>query len=139
MTETLTKRPFVGPSIQQSHRDIPENRYRDLRRPRRVRFFCNGDRFFQGKKLFITPHRYLTFNDLLADLTSKLPSAIQLPYGVRQIYTPLGGHRIRDIEELEDGSAYVCAGFEPFRTIQYGKNGLEPWSHGESFKFFNFY
>lgn len=118
--------------LSQSHRDINDERYRELRRPRKIRFFSNGDRFFRGKQLNITPHRYLGFNDLLSDLTSKLPNTLHLPYGVRQIFTPAGGTRIRDIEQLQDGRQYVCAGFEPFKCITYGKHELEPWSNGRS-------
>lgn len=128
----VAKRPAGNPgSISQSHRDVTDDRYRDLRRPRKVKFYCNGDRYFKGKRLFITPHRYLTFNDLLNDLTGKLPSSIPLPYGVRSIYTPCGGKKIKDIEELQDGGQYVCAGFEPFKSIQYGKEELEPWMAGK--------
>jgi len=117
--------------ISTTHRDVTDDRYRELRRPRRVRFFANGDRYFKGKKLHITPHRYLTFNDLLNDLTGKLPGNVQLPYGVRQIFTPVKGHRIRDIEELQDGGSYVCGGFEIFKPIKYGSGELEPWSTGK--------
>ena len=117
-------------SVSQAHKDITDDRYRDLRRPRKVRFFVNGDRFFRGKKLYITPHRYFNFNDLLNDLTGKLPSNVHLPYGVRQIFTPKGGRRVTDIEDLNDGEHYVCAGFEGFKGIKYGKADLEPWSLG---------
>lgn len=112
----------------QAHRDLVEDRYRELRRPRRVKFFVNGDRYFKGKKLFITPNRYFNFNDLLNDLTKKLPQNVYLPYGVRQIFTPLAGENIRNIEELQDGKSYVCAGFEPFKGVKYGNFELEPWS-----------
>ena len=124
-------------SVSQSHRDITEERYRDLRRPRKVVFYCNGDRYFKGKRLNITPHRYLTFNDLLFDLTGKLPGGVHLPYGVRQIYTPLGGRRVKDIEDLQDGSSYVCAGFEPFKTIRYGTEQVQPWSIGKKLSVIN--
>lgn len=115
----------------QAHRDLVEDRYRELRRPRRVKFFVNGDRYFKGKKLFITPNRYFNFNDLLNDLTKKLPQNVYLPYGVRQIFTPLAGENIRNIEELQDGKSYVCAGFEPFKGVKYGNFELEPWSIGK--------
>ncbi|PVD35814.1 hypothetical protein C0Q70_02783 [Pomacea canaliculata] len=85
----------------------------------------------RGKKLYITPHKYYNFNDLLNDLTGKLPSSINLPYGVRQIFTPVGGRRISDIDDLQDGETYVCAGFEGFKTIKYGRTELEPWSVGK--------
>lgn len=76
--------------------------------------------------------RYYNFNDLLNDLTGKLPSSLNLPYGVRQIFTPVGGRRVSDIEDLQDGETYVCAGFEGFKVIKYGRTELEPWSVGKS-------
>ena len=84
----------------------------------------------QGKQINITPHRFLTFNNLLNDLTSRLPMSVQLPYGVRQVFTPVGGHRVRDIEDLQDGGFYVCGGFENFKKIKYGGETREPWQHG---------
>ncbi|XP_052805776.1 serine/threonine-protein kinase DCLK1-like isoform X2 [Mya arenaria] len=128
MTETMHRRAFNFNTVSQAHRDVVDDRYRDLRRPRKVRFFVNGDRYFKGKKLYITPHRYFNFNDLLNDLTGKLPSNLSLPYGVRQIFTPSSGHRVVDIEDLQDGRSYVCAGFEGYKPIKYGKAELEPWS-----------
>ena len=80
----------------------------------------------------MTPNRYYNFTDLLNDLTGKLPSNLNLPYGVRQIFTPVNGRRIFDIEDLSDGETYVCAGFEGFKGIKYGKVEIEPWSMGES-------
>ncbi|KAK7482095.1 hypothetical protein BaRGS_00026679 [Batillaria attramentaria] len=137
MTEHISRRLGMNPGISQVHKDITDERYRDLRRPRKVRFFVNGDRFFKGKKLYITPHRYYNFNDLLNDLTGKLPSSLNLPYGVRQIFTPVGGRRVSDIEDLQDGETYVCAGFEGFKTIKYGRTELEPWSVGKTVRLQN--
>ena len=119
MMETAAKKPAFNPAaMAQGHRDMTDERYRDLRRPRKVKFFTNGDRYFKGKKVYITPHRYLGFNDLLNDLTGKLPNSMQLPYGVRQVFSPTSGRRIRDIEELKDGRAYGCGGFEIFKPIK---------------------
>ncbi|XP_053408764.1 serine/threonine-protein kinase DCLK3-like isoform X2 [Mercenaria mercenaria] len=134
MTETMARRAFNFNTVSQAHRDVVDDRYRDLRRPRKVRFFVNGDRYFKGKKLYITPHRYFNFNDLLNDLTGKLPSNLSLPYGVRQIFTPASGRRVVDIEDLQDGHAYVCAGFEGYKPIKYGKAELEPWSLADTRK-----
>ncbi|XP_055998357.1 serine/threonine-protein kinase DCLK2-like isoform X3 [Ostrea edulis] len=130
MTDTMSRRPYpnINVSASQTHKDVTDDRYRDLRRPRKVRFYVNGDRYFKGKKLYITPHRYFNFNDLLNDLTGKLPSNLNLPYGVRQIFTPVSGRRVTEIEDLSDGENYVCAGFEGFKIIKYGKAELEPWS-----------
>ena len=131
MTAAMSRRSFNSGSVSQAHRDVTDAKYRDLRRPRKIRFFCNGDRFFKGKRLYVTPHRYLTFNDLLNDLTGKLPGTVHLPYGVRQIYTPVGGRRVKEIEDLQDGQNYVCAGFETFRPIKYGSGEIQPWSIGK--------
>ena len=125
-----------SPGISQSHRDVTDERYRDLRRPRKIKFYCNGDRFFKGKRIYITPHRYLTFNDLLNDLTGKLPSTVQLPYGVRAIYTDVEGKRVKEIEDLQDGQSYVCAGFEAFKPIKYGKATIDPWTSGKALLLF---
>ncbi|KAL3837589.1 hypothetical protein ACJMK2_022937 [Sinanodonta woodiana] len=129
MTATMSRRILnFNTHVSQPHRDAVDERYRDLRRPRKVRFYVNGDRYFKGKKLYITPHRYFNFNDLLNDLTGKLPSNLNLPYGVRQIFTPSSGRRITDIEDLQDSQSYICAGFEGFKPIKYGTAELEPWS-----------
>ncbi|ELT91300.1 hypothetical protein CAPTEDRAFT_217545 [Capitella teleta] len=77
---------------------------------------------------------YLSFNDLLNDLTDKLLNKVQLPYGVRQIFTPVSGQRINDIEQLQDGQAYVCAGFENFKSVQYGKEQVPMWTSAHPLK-----
>lgn len=89
-------------------------------RPVRVRIYCNGDPYFRGKQVNIVANRYATFGDLLNDLTGRLPSNVMLAYGVRQIYSPVSGRRIRDVGQLRDGAAYVCAGFETFKPMKYG-------------------
>jgi len=43
-------------------------------------------RYFKGKSLHITPHRFLHYEELLSDLSKSM----SLPYGVRRIYTPIG-------------------------------------------------
>ena len=118
---------FYG-GVTQSQRDVGDYKYQDIRQRRKVKFFCNGDRYFNGKQVCITPQRYITFNDLLNDLTNKLPSLGKLPYGVRNIYTPVGGRKITDIEEFEDGQNYVCGGFERFSHLKYGATAAKPWA-----------
>ncbi|CAG5129192.1 unnamed protein product, partial [Candidula unifasciata] len=105
-----------------------KDRSKNPRRARKLRFYVNGDRYFRGKKISITPNHYCNFNDLLGDLTGKLSSNLNLHYGVRQIFTPRAGRKVHNIEELVDGEAYVCAGFEAFRMVKYGRSELEPWS-----------
>jgi|SRR6218665_689465 len=103
-----------------------------VRRPRKVHIYCNGDRFFRGKLVHLNLNRYRNFNDLLSDLTGKLPNTMHLTYGVRQIFTPVTGRKIRDISQMQDGMEYVCAGFETFKPMKYGCDAVtESWSFGE--------
>ena len=76
----------------------------------------------KGKNVNIVASRYTGFGDLLNDLTSRLPNGVLLVHGVRQVYTPTTGRRIRDIAQLRDGASYVCAGFESFKPMSYGKS-----------------
>jgi len=76
----------------------------------------------KGKTVNIVASRYTKFGDLLNDLTGRLPNSVLLAYGVRQIYTPTTGRRVRDIGQLRDGGSYVCAGFETFKPMNYGQS-----------------
>ncbi|XP_070546440.1 LOW QUALITY PROTEIN: serine/threonine-protein kinase DCLK1-like [Ptychodera flava] len=123
MASWNTRQYNVNAAVSQQHADITEDQFLELRRPRKITFYRNGDRYYPGKKIRITPHRYLTFNDLLGDLTK----SISLPYGVRRIYTPTTGRTITDVEDLQDGQSYVCASFERFRKMKYGSHPKPSW------------
>ncbi len=88
------------------------------RKSRRVTFFKNGDKYFGGKSITVTPSKYFSFKELMSDLNR----SVDLPYGVRRVYTPVHGREIYTIDELEDGKGYVCASFEPFRQTKYGQS-----------------
>ena len=92
------------------------------RKSKRVTFFKNGDRYFTGKTVNIGPNRSLK------ELMSDLNRSVDLPYGVRRIYTPVNGTEVYNIDELNDGSNYVCASFEPFRPTKYGDWSEKPWN-----------
>ncbi|XP_078072739.1 serine/threonine-protein kinase DCLK3-like [Mustelus asterias] len=94
----------------------------ELRWPRLVTFYKNGDRYFRGKALRISPHRYLSLEALLAELNRWIP----LANGVRRLYSPRGGRTVRTLAELRDGHGYVCAAFEPFRSGRYGQEQPGP-------------
>lgn len=102
-------------------------------RPRPIRFFCNGDPFYLGRKVFVSRKRYPTLDRLLTDLSRKLNEVAILPYGVRQIFMVDGGRRVNSIQKLLDGEQreFVCAGFETFRPLQYGQKNVERWRIGE--------
>jgi hypothetical protein len=116
----------VNTNLKDSNQNISNsnNTKDNSRKSRRVTFYKNGDRYFLGKLVTITPNRYFSFKDLMNDLNR----SVDLPYGVRRVYTPVHGREIYDIDDLVDGSSYVCASFEPFRPTKYGDTHEKPWN-----------
>uniref|UniRef100_A0A3Q3FAS9 Si:dkey-25g12.4 n=1 Tax=Kryptolebias marmoratus TaxID=37003 RepID=A0A3Q3FAS9_KRYMA len=85
-----------------------------------VTIYRNGDAFWPGRKVVVNPRQVSTFDTFLATLTKR----IEAPFGaVRRLYTPTQGRRVRHLDELKHGSAYVAAGNEPFKTL------IQPVAH----------
>uniref|UniRef100_A0A1I8FY28 non-specific serine/threonine protein kinase n=1 Tax=Macrostomum lignano TaxID=282301 RepID=A0A1I8FY28_9PLAT len=126
MTSALMEHSGNVGSLLAARRQAREER----RRQKRIVIFCNGDIFFKGKKVSITPNRYVSYNDLLQDLTYRMPQNLYLPNGVRQLFSPSSGRRLGSISDLRDGGAYVCAGNETFKPVKYGAAELLPWGKG---------
>ncbi|KAK1889921.1 Neuronal migration protein doublecortin [Dissostichus eleginoides] len=57
------------------------------RRAKKVQFYRNGDRYFNGIVYAISADRFRTVDALLADMTRSLSDNVNLPQGVRTIYT----------------------------------------------------
>ncbi|XP_077022879.1 oxygen-regulated protein 1 isoform X2 [Tamandua tetradactyla] len=72
---------------------------------KRINFYKSGDPQFSGVRVVVNPRSFKTFDALLDNLSRKVP----LPFGVRNISTPRGGHSITRLEELQDGQAYLCS------------------------------
>ncbi|XP_054481885.1 serine/threonine-protein kinase DCLK1a isoform X2 [Anoplopoma fimbria] len=98
------------------------------RRAKKVRFYRNGDRYFNGIVYAISSDRFRTFDALLADLTRSLSDNVNLPQGVRTIYTLDGCKKISSIELLVEGESYVCSSIEAFKKLDYTKNVNPNWS-----------
>jgi len=89
------------------------------RKAKRIRFLCNGDRFHKGVVMAVTPERYRSFDSLLSDLTRALSDNVNLPSGVRMLFT-MDGRKVLQLEDLEDGKLYVCSGNgETFKRVEY--------------------
>ncbi|KAM8809959.1 doublecortin domain-containing protein 2C [Eudromia elegans] len=86
----------------------------DLVPARTVLVYRNGDAFYPGKKFVINRRHVPTFEALLAQLTE----AVVAPFGVRALYTPRQGHRLRELDDLEQGGRYVAAGLEKFKKLE---------------------
>ncbi|XP_057677450.1 neuronal migration protein doublecortin-like [Corythoichthys intestinalis] len=98
------------------------------KKAKKVRFYRNGDRYFKGIVYAVANDRFRTFDALLADLTRSLSDHINLPQGVRFIFTIDGSSRISALDELEEGESYVCASENIFKKVDYTKNVNPNWS-----------
>uniref|UniRef100_A0A7N9AWU0 Serine/threonine-protein kinase DCLK2 n=1 Tax=Mastacembelus armatus TaxID=205130 RepID=A0A7N9AWU0_9TELE len=98
------------------------------KKAKKVRFYRNGDRYFNGIVYAISTDRFRTFDALLADLTRSLSDNVNLPQGVRTIYTLDGSKKITSIEQLVEGCSYVCSSIEAYKKLDYAKNVNPNWS-----------
>ncbi|XP_055492802.1 serine/threonine-protein kinase DCLK1a isoform X2 [Leucoraja erinacea] len=98
------------------------------KKAKKVRFYRNGDRYFKGIVYAVSQDRVRSFEALLADLTRTLSDNVNLPQGVRVIYTIDGLRKVSSLEELVAGESYVCASVEPYRKVDYTKNVNPNWS-----------
>ncbi|XP_010221910.1 PREDICTED: serine/threonine-protein kinase DCLK1-like [Tinamus guttatus] len=98
------------------------------KKAKKVRFYRNGDRYFKGIVYAISPDRFRSFEALLADLTRTLSDNVNLPQGVRTIYTIDGTKKITSLDQLVEGESYVCGSIEPFKKLEYTKNVNPNWS-----------
>ncbi|CAK6953759.1 hypothetical protein PFLUV_G00192790 [Scomber scombrus] len=98
------------------------------KKAKKVRFYRNGDRYFKGIVYAVANDRFRTFDALLADLTRSLSDHINLPQGVRFIFTVDGLNKISTLEELEEGESYVCASENFYKKVDYTKNVNPNWS-----------
>ncbi|XP_010129790.1 PREDICTED: doublecortin domain-containing protein 2, partial [Buceros rhinoceros silvestris] len=80
--------------------------------------YRNGDPFFPGRRIVIHEKKVSNFEAFLKDVTGR--GRVTAPFGaVRNIYTPRGGHRVRQLEELQSGEQYVAGGKEAFKKLNY--------------------
>jgi len=94
---------------------------------KQIRFYRNGDRYFAGLKLAVSPERYKEFDSLLVELSEKL----DLSSGaVRFIFNAEDGSLITDISQLQYGISYVCSSSNVLRQMNdgYGKHLHSNWA-----------
>ncbi|XP_048840383.1 serine/threonine-protein kinase DCLK1a isoform X1 [Brienomyrus brachyistius] len=98
------------------------------KRAKKVRFYRNGDRHFNGAVYAVSRDRFRAFDTLLENLTRSLCDNVHLPQGVRTIYTIDGSKKITDVDQMVEGESYVCGSVEPFKKLDYTKNVNPNWS-----------
>ncbi|XP_047701185.1 doublecortin domain-containing protein 2C isoform X6 [Prionailurus viverrinus] len=77
--------------------------------------YRNGDAFFVARRLVVPRRCVPTFEALLEQLTQQ----VDVPFGVRRLFTPTRGHPVRELQALQAGGKYVAAGREPFKKLDY--------------------
>ncbi|XP_037325347.2 serine/threonine-protein kinase DCLK1-like isoform X1 [Pungitius pungitius] len=100
------------------------------KKAKKIRFYRNGDRYFKGIVYAISQERFRSIEALLADLTRSLSDNVNLPQGVRTIYTIDGTSKITGMDQLVEGESYVCASIEPYKMLDYTKNVNPNWAVG---------
>ncbi|XP_068570991.1 serine/threonine-protein kinase DCLK1-like isoform X2 [Cebidichthys violaceus] len=100
------------------------------KKAKKIRFYRNGDRYFKGIVYAISQDRFGSIEALLADLTRSLSDNVNLPQGVRTIYTIDGTTKITCMDQLVEGESYVCASIEPYKMLDYTKNVNPNWAVG---------
>ncbi|XP_035204526.1 neuronal migration protein doublecortin-like [Stegodyphus dumicola] len=98
------------------------------KKAKKVRFFRNGDKFFKGLLYVLSVERIRSFDSLLEDLTRVLVDKVNLPKGVRYIFSIDGKEKILSLEHLVEGSSYVCSSTDHFIKLDYLKNEKPHWS-----------
>lgn len=76
--------------------------------------YRNGDAFFVGRR-FVLPRRPVATFAALLDL---LTEQVEVPFGVRRLFTPTCGHPVLELQALRAGGKYVAAGREPFKKLE---------------------
>lgn len=100
------------------------------KKAKKIRFYRNGDRYFRGIVYAISAERFRSLEALLADLTRCLSDNVNLPQGVRTIYSIDGCAKISSMEQFVEGESYVCASIEPYKKLDYTKNVNPNWAVG---------
>ncbi|XP_021034950.1 doublecortin domain-containing protein 2C isoform X1 [Mus caroli] len=77
--------------------------------------YRNGDQFYVGRKFVFSRRRVANFEALLEQLTEQ----VEVPFGVRRLYTPTRGHPVLGLDALQTGGKYVAAGRERFKKLDY--------------------
>lgn len=82
-----------------------------------VTVYRNGDRNYPGKKLVVNRRQIRSFDAFLDKVTHE----VQMKTAARAICTPTEGHKIKELDKIETGGAYVAVGPEHFKKLGYGQ------------------
>lgn len=78
-----------------------------------VTVYRNGDKNYAGKKLVINRRQIRSFDAFLDKVTDE----VKMNTAARGICTPTEGHRIKELDKIQTGGAYVAVGPENFKKL----------------------
>ncbi|GIY83891.1 doublecortin domain-containing protein 2 [Caerostris darwini] len=82
-----------------------------------VHIYINGDEHFSGCRCVVNSRYYRNLDMFLSYLTERL----QPSFGaIRQLYTPINGHPVLNLDDLISKQNYVVAGSERFKKLDLG-------------------
>uniref|UniRef100_A0A8B9HF96 non-specific serine/threonine protein kinase n=1 Tax=Astyanax mexicanus TaxID=7994 RepID=A0A8B9HF96_ASTMX len=104
------------------------------KKARKVRFYRNGDRYFKGLVYAVSGDRFRSLDALLMELTRSLSDNVNLPQGVRFIYTVDGARRVTSLDDLLEGEKKREIHKRQCRVLKssYGSRSMTPVRAGGS-------
>lgn len=82
-----------------------------------IEIYINGDEYFSGCRCVVNSRYYRNLDMLLNYLTERL----QPSFGaIRNIYTPVNGHPVKNLDDIVSKQKYVVAGNERFKKLHFG-------------------
>lgn len=126
-----TPRRHVETLAQPSGMRMSLRKLSEGRRARRLTFYRNGDRFDKGLAYALSVEKVRTFDALLEDLTRIM---VELPMGVRFVFSWDGRDKVTQLDQLCEGGVYVCSSTDHFVRLEYGRQGppRPQWTLGRS-------
>ena len=97
-----------SPSLEHSahssfYRTRPLQALSSEKKAKKASFYWNGDRYFNGLVFAISNDRFSSFDSLLIELTRSFSDNVNLPQGVRTIYTRDCSQKVTSLDELLEG------------------------------------
>ena len=112
-TRTDTYNGFI---TQRDHEPSGNPKSLSLEYGKTIKLLRNGDEFYKGQKVVINSRKYRYFDVFLDDLSDMM----QARFGaVRNIHTPIHGHKVKSLDQIEDGKTYVASGAGRFVKLNY--------------------
>lgn len=118
----ITNRSNNGPKYGSEHNypELPvhtgvKSQSLSLEYGKTIRLLRNGDEFYRGHKFVINSRKYRYLDVFMDDISNDLNANFG---AIRKIHTPTHGHRIKSLDEFEDGKTYIAAGNSRFVKIK---------------------